>query len=159
MFSGLYRTLTRRGSEKRHRMFHNVSRGSVECASWRGVVSGGRPVRAGTGRAMGGGMKNVTAKRLPKYWTSIAADCRAMTRFDFIALFVAHQTKTAAGRECVSGMQVVQVDGGWRYGFADVGASCGATDSERLWDMIRRTSLGYFVRAAETYRDAILMAA
>ena len=104
------------------------------------------------------GMKNVTAIRLPKYWTSLNDDCRTMARFDFIALFVAHQTKTAAGRECVAGMQVVQVAGGWVYGFGDVGAACSVTDSEKLYDMIRRNALGHFVREAETYRYTLMAA-
>lgn len=78
-----------------------------------------------------------------------------MTRFDWIAEYVAFQTRTKAGRELTIGLRVRKVKGGWVYGFASSpGDSCHPTTSDRLYDMIRRTDLAYFVSQAEEIRIA-----
>lgn len=100
-------------------------------------------------------MKNAmtSAKRIPAIWTTIESDARAMSRFAFIARFVAHQTRTEKGRALSHGLQVVETDGGWLYGFTSIGPSCAAPlDEAKLYDAIRRTDLGHYVREAEDYR-------
>lgn len=54
-------------------------------------------------------------------------------------------------------MQVVMVAGGYLYGFAAAGPSCAAPlAAARLYDAIRRTDLGHYVRQKEEYRDGVV---
>jgi hypothetical protein len=103
-------------------------------------------------------MKNVTGKRLPRYWTTMQQDALTMERFEFIALFVAYNTKTAERRELVRGYQVVQTADGWVYGFESLGPMCQPCDAAKLFDMIRRTDLGYFTQQADAYRVDVYVA-
>lgn len=87
----------------------------------------------------------------------IVATAKTATRFEFVAAFVARMTRTKVGRDVTSGLQVVKAKGGWSYGFADMPApACEPTTPDRLYDMIRRTALNYYVQQAEALRlDAL----
>jgi hypothetical protein len=76
---------------------------------------------------------------------------KTLSRFDFIAEYVAIQTRKKAGRELTGDLQVKKTRGGWIYGFHGR-TSCQPTTSDVLFDMIRRTDLNYFVRQAEQFR-------
>lgn len=84
---------------------------------------------------------------------------KTMSRHEWIATWVAYQTRTKAGQSLAAGMQVKKVRGGWVYRFANsVGDCCRVTTADILYDMIRRNDLGYFVRDAENIRIDVLTA-
>jgi hypothetical protein len=103
-------------------------------------------------------MKNVAnAKRLPKFWTTMQNDALTMDRFEFVALFVAYNTKSADRRALVGGYQVVKTDAGWVYGFESMGPMCQPCDAAKLFDMIRRTNLCTYTQYADQYRIDVHM--
>ena len=93
--------------------------------------------------------------RLSKHW-DLASEARAHDRFTFIARFVARATATAKGRTLSNGMQVKRLGAGWTYTMAGLQSTPGAVDAARLFDMIRRTPLNFYVKQAEDLREYAL---
>ena len=146
------------------------SAGQEECAQCRRRLSGERWKMAGDdvslcddcgsrflrpGPAPGGGkLRHGLSGRT---W-DIEGAARRMSRFEFIAHYVARKTRTAEDREIVNRMSVQPVAGGmWIYLLGKLPA-CQPTTPEKLYDMIRRTDLNYYVRQAEDYREDVLTA-
>lgn len=98
------------------------------------------------------------ARKFPRYWKTIESDALTMPRFEFIAQYVARMTQRADDRALVADYRVALVDGGWVYGFNRMGAECSPCDPAKLYDMIRRTPLGYLTQQADSYRVDVHMA-
>lgn len=83
----------------------------------------------------------------------IGQAAKTMKRFDFIAEFVWRMTKKKQNRDLTKGLEVLKTKQGWNYGFHGMEPSALPTrDTAKLYDMIRRTKLNYFVREAEDLR-------
>lgn len=85
-------------------------------------------------------------------WPTIMDDAKTMSRLDFIAKFVAFNTRTKAQRALVEEMYVRASGGGWSYGFTGLPPLMKAANASRLYDAIRRTPLNFYVQAAEDTR-------
>lgn len=86
----------------------------------------------------------------------VVAEAKSLSRFEFIALFVARCTARKDGREMTNGLRVRKAKGGWVYGFEGMPASCAPTTADRVYDMIRRSALNYYVQQAEDIRAVAL---
>ena len=90
-----------------------------------------------------------------KLW-DVGAASRIMPRYEFIAYFVARQTRTAKGRKLVGGYQVVKRSDGWEVlvplGKRHVSPYPIYQNVQMLYDAIRRTPLEEYVRQAEDLR-------
>lgn len=94
--------------------------------------------------------------RLPAH-VDMADNARTLSRFEFIAFFTAHATRTAEGRKIVEGLQVKKTAQGWTYGVAGHTALLGEpSDAHRLFENIRRGLLVEYVRQAEDFRSYVL---
>lgn len=86
---------------------------------------------------------------------------RNWPRHDFILSYVEAVTATKKNREFVNQMQVWKEKDGWVYGYGagviGVGKQrqplIGPTSASAAYDIIRRTSLNYFVQEAEELRQ------
>lgn len=91
-------------------------------------------------------------------WTGKTWDvghyARTLSRFDFIMHYVARMTRKKADRDLVDDMQLKWESAGWYYTVGGMKASNPTKDSGRVYDMIRRTALNYYVRQAEELRMA-----
>ena len=85
---------------------------------------------------------------------------RELSRFEFIAYFVARKTRRKADRELVGDHQLVRTKKGWvdivHLGREKVPQFSPTKDLNRVYDYIRRGPLGFYVRQAEDYRIDVL---
>lgn len=89
--------------------------------------------------------------RLSKFY-NLEKEAREFDRFEFIARCVARETATAKGRELSNGMQVKRLGNGWTYAAAGLQATAGPVTADKLFEMIRRNDLGWYVRKCEELR-------
>lgn len=91
-----------------------------------------------------------------KIW-DVAKDARELPRFDFVAKFVAMNTRTKRQREAVNGMYVKHTAKGWVYGFSSLPSPSAPPqkDAAKFVDAIRRTDLGFYTRMGEDFRVSV----
>ena len=77
-----------------------------------------------------------------------------LSRHEFLIQYVARETRTKKGRGFVEGFQVIKTPKGWTYVHENHKKvhMVNPTTADRLYDNIRRTVLGYYVRKAEHAR-------
>jgi hypothetical protein len=88
----------------------------------------------------------------------IEHEARALSRFDFIALYVQRATSTKRGRELTDGYQLLRRAGRWSYrntSLHEPELLTSWTTAHAIYDIIRRTPLNYYVRQAEDLREDI----
>jgi len=89
-----------------------------------------------------------------RLWDGVRA-AQELDRFTFIVLFVARMTRRKVDRDVTEGYMVHRTRGGWVYGWGtrpDDWLNRPTKDAYRLYDMIRRTPLNFYVRQAEEFR-------
>lgn len=97
------------------------------------------------------------ADRLSEAIWDIAKAAKELSRFDFILEFVRRQTAKKKDRKMVEGYQLRKANGGWTYrSGTGVDMTKPIKDPAKVYDVIRRTPLHFYVRQAEALRAEAL---
>lgn len=83
---------------------------------------------------------------------NIEHDALTLPRFEFLARFVARNTRTVQQRKLVGGYFVRETPSGYVYGLGKTPLADPTRDVQKLYENIRRTQLDHLTRMAEDFR-------
>lgn len=86
-----------------------------------------------------------------KFW-DVGHYAKTLPRFEFILHYVARMTRLKKNRDLVNEMGLKYGKKGWYYTVGGTPASNPTKDAGKVYDMIRRTALNYYVQQAEDLR-------